>query len=149
MANEIIKIKVGESLELIVEGLPIYIITPSVQDKVAISLVKQGLPNTGAISAGILGGIKTATLQIGGEYYQLKYSIHALKAVTALEVYEEAVAWIKFQETANRVDADLAKDAIDYLRNEFSRNFGSNERGGLYGDSTTDAPPPAKKKKEN
>ncbi|HND49361.1 MAG TPA: hypothetical protein PLL95_12420, partial [Anaerolineales bacterium] len=74
MANEIIKIKIGESLELIIEGLPASIITPFVQEKVAILLVKQGLPNAGVISAGILGGVRTATLQIGGENYQLKYS---------------------------------------------------------------------------
>jgi hypothetical protein len=149
MASDIIKSKIGESIELLIEGIPSSIITPVVQAKVALSLVKHGLPNAGAFSAGILGGLKTATLQIGGEYYQLKYSVNVLKPVTALEMYQEAVAWIKFQEATNSVDSDLANEAINYLRSEFSHDFGSNERGGLHGDSTTDAPPPdvSKKKK--
>ncbi|RMG34665.1 MAG: hypothetical protein D6732_10380 [Methanobacteriota archaeon] len=121
--SEVIREKIGESIELMIEGLPKAVITPEVQAKAAMALVKHGIPTAGIISAGILGGVKTAVLQIGSEYYQLKYSIRVLKVVTALDIYSEAVQWIEFQKTSNRVDAAMADDAIEYLRNEFKREF--------------------------
>lgn len=144
MASDVIKTKIGENMELLIEGLPTSIITPSVQAKTVLSLVKHGIPATGVIGAGILGGIKTATLKIGDETYQIKYSIKVLKSVTAVEIYSEAVDWIDSQKTRGNFDAALADDAIDYLRSEFQREFSSR----LNGDSTTDAPLPPKKKKK-
>jgi len=121
--SEVIKEKIGQSIELMIEGLPKAIVTPEVQAKAAMSLVKHGIPTAGVISAGILGGVKTAVLQIGSEYYQLKYSIKVLKVVTALDIYSEAVQWIEFQKASNRVDSVMADDAIAYLRGEFGREF--------------------------
>jgi len=123
MSSEVIKEKIGESIELMIEGLPKSVVTPAVQAKAAMALIKHGIPTAGVISAGILGGVKTATLQIGSEYYQLKYSIKVLKVVTALDIYSEAVQWIEFQTARHRVDPMMAKDAISYLRNEFRREF--------------------------
>jgi len=121
--SEVIREKIGESVELLIEGLPKAIVTPEIQARAAMSLVKHGIPTAGVISAGILGGLKTATLQIGSELYQLKYSIKVLKVVTALDIYSEAVQWIEFQKASNRVDSEMADQAIAHLRGEFEREF--------------------------
>ncbi len=141
MANEIVKVKISESIELLIEGLPKSIVSPEIQTKAALSLVRYAIPTEGVIPVGVLAGVKTAVLQIANEIYHLKYSINVLKVVTALEIYSEAVQWIEFQKASNRVDSEMADDAISYLRSEFRREF----RNQLPGDPTTDAPPPSKK----
>lgn len=144
MANDVVKIKIGDSVELLIEGLSTSVLTPEIQARAALSLVKHGISTTRVISAGILGGIRTAALNVGNEIYPIKYSINVLKPITALEIFSEAVNWIENQKATNGLDLDLANDAIDYLRSEFKHEFGR----GLNGDSTTDAPSP-KKEKDN
>lgn len=123
MANDIIKEKIGEGIELLIEGLPQAAVTPALQAKAALSLLKYGIPAAGVIGEGILGGIKTATLNISGQYYQLKYCIKVLKVMTAVQIYSEAIDWIKYQKQKGGFDAELADDAIEYLHNEFKREF--------------------------
>lgn len=123
MGNNVIREKIGDKLEVLIEGIPAAVVTPEVKAKAALALIKHGIPTAGVISAGILGGIKSATLQIGSEYYQLKYSIRVLKVMTALDIYSEAIQWIEFQKATNRVDAPLADDAIEYLRALFRKEF--------------------------
>jgi hypothetical protein len=126
--KDVILEKIGDSIEIMIEGLPTAVITPDIQAKAALSLVKYGIPSAGMISAGIVGGIKTATLQLGSTLYQLKYSIKVLKVVTALDVYSEAVQWIEYQRESNKVDSKLANDALEHLRNEFKKEFDSDSR---------------------
>lgn len=126
--KEVILEKIGDNIEIMIEGLPQAFITPNIQAKAALSLMKYGIPSAGMISAGIVGGIKTATLQIGSKYYQLKYSIKVLRMVTALEVYSESVQWIEYQKNSHKVDAIMANDALEHLRSEFRKEFDSDSR---------------------
>ncbi len=71
----------------------------------------------------MLGGVRYAVLRIGGELYKIKYSVVVIKAMTALEVYSEAIQWIEFKKMRGIVDYDLADQAIDYLRNKYKREF--------------------------
>lgn len=121
--RDVIQEKIGNNLTILIEGLPKELITPEIQARIALSLVKFGIPTAGVIGAGVLGGVKTAALQVGGEFYQVKYSIQVLKPVTALDIFGEAVKWIGFQQAYNRIDAEMADDAIEHLRNEFKKEF--------------------------
>lgn len=123
MANNIVTEKIGDGIELIMEGFPQAAVTPALQAKTALSLVKYGIPAAGLIGEGILGGIKTATLSIGGQYYQIKYCIKVLKVMTAVQIYSEAIDWIKYQKQKGGFDSELADDAIEYLHKEFNREF--------------------------
>jgi hypothetical protein len=118
----IIQERVG-NITLLIEGLPMELITPKLQAQMTLSFIKHGLPTSGTITAGVMGGVKTAVLEVGGEYYQVKYSIKVSKTITALDVYQEAVKWIESQRLNNRIEPTMANDAIDYLRNEFKKEF--------------------------
>lgn len=121
--KDVITEKIGNGIELMIEGLPQAALTPALQAKTALSLVKYGIPSAGVIGVGILGGVKTAALNIGGQVYQIKYCIKVLKVMTALQIYSEAIDWIEYQKQKGGFDAELADQAKDYLRGEFDREF--------------------------
>lgn len=114
--GRVIKEKVGDGIELMIEGLPRSVITPASQARAALELVKHSIPLGADLSAGVLGSVRHATLRIGSEYYKLKYSIIVLRAMTALEVFSEAIEWIEFKKARGSVDSELADDTIAYLR---------------------------------
>lgn len=111
-----IRERIGEGIELLIEGLPPAIVSAETQAKAVLGLVRYGIPAAGTISAGVLLGVRSAALKIGSEIYQIKYSIVVLKAITALEIYSQAIQWIDFQKEHNRVDGELADSTIEFLR---------------------------------
>jgi hypothetical protein len=114
-------IKIGDSIELMIEGAPASILTPMDHAKMALSLVRHGIPLGASVTAGIIGGVREASLKIGGEIYRMKYALRALRAITALEVYSEAIEWIQFKKNRGSVDSGLADETIDYLRADLRR----------------------------
>lgn len=114
---------IGDGIELMIEGIPQSIMTPSQQAKTALSLVQLSLPLGVDLTPGIIGGMLEATLRIENEYYKFKYCIRARRIITALEVYSQAIQWIEFQRLHNRVDPQLADDAINYLRRDCRKQF--------------------------
>lgn len=119
--NGVIRESIGTGIELLIEGLPQSLITPAVQAKAVMSLVRFGIPVGAAFTQGVIGGVSTAALQIGSQIYRLKFSFIALRAITALEVYSEAIEWIEFKKARGTVDGILADDTIDYLREDLRR----------------------------
>lgn len=120
--SNVIKEQIGDGIEVLIEGLPSSIVTPSIQAKAALALVQHGIPLAN-LTAGVVGEIREASLKIGGEYYKFKYSIVALRVITAVEIYSQAIQWIEFQMSYNRFDPGLGADAIDYLRRRFRDEF--------------------------
>ncbi|NEP86478.1 MAG: hypothetical protein F6K18_06365 [Okeania sp. SIO2C2] len=115
--------KIGEKIELMIEGLPKAEMTPSEVSQASLALVQHEIPLGADISAGILGGIRYATLRISGQVYKLKYSIKVLRVLTALEVYNEAVTWIKFKKERGMLDPDLADLAIKKLTGDLENIY--------------------------
>lgn len=114
--------RIGEDMELIIDGLPKQMMSAAQTAKASLALVQHGLPIAANTVSGIAGTVRTATLRIGREYYLLKYSLRVMKMMTALEVYSEAIDYINFQ-SGRRFDPAMASHAINYLRAEFSREF--------------------------
>jgi hypothetical protein len=114
---------IGDNIELIIEGLPQALITPAVQAQAALALVQHGIPMGVDIGVGILGGVRSAALRIGSEYYQLKYSIRVTRLLTALQVYNEAIQWIQFKKNRGMLDSQLADQALEYLYSDFRDQF--------------------------
>lgn len=110
---------IGENIEIMIEGMSQAAITPAVQAQAALALVKHGIPLGVDIGIGLLGGIRHATLRIGSEYYKLKYSIRVVKVLTAVQVYNEAIQWIKFKKDSGMLDSQIADDALKHLRSDF------------------------------
>jgi len=119
--NEVIKEKLGDGIELLIEGLPQSVITPQLQARAVMSLVQYAIPMASSISAGVIGDISRATLTIGSQIYHLKFTFIAMRALTALEVYSEAIAWIEYQKARGVWDVELSDDTIDYLRDDLRR----------------------------
>ena len=115
--------KIGDNIELLIDGLPQSVMTPSTQAKAALMLAKYAIPIGADLAEGVLGGVRVATLKIGRQYYQIKYAVKVLKPLTALEVYSEAIQWIEFQKVTGRADSQLADYTIQYLRKEFRKEF--------------------------
>jgi hypothetical protein len=110
---------IGDNIELMIEGLPQAQITPAAQAQAALALVQHGIPLGVDIGVGLLGTIRYATLRIGREYYTLKYSIRVMRVLTAVQVYNEAIQWIKFKKNCGMLDSELADDAMKHLRSDF------------------------------
>jgi hypothetical protein len=87
----------------------------------ALSLVRRGFPMGASATAGIIGGVREATLKIGSEIYKFKYAIRALRAITAVEVYSEAIEWVQFKKDRGSFDSQLADDTIEFLRADLRR----------------------------
>lgn len=115
---------VGSGIEMLIEGLPQSMLTPSTQAQAALALARHGIPFGADLTAGVLGGVRYATLRIGREIYQIKYTLIVLRPMVALEVFSEAIAWIEFKKARGMVDPVLADDAINYLRDYYGREFG-------------------------
>ncbi|NET45490.1 hypothetical protein [Okeania sp. SIO2B3] len=111
--------QIGENIEVMIEGLPEAAMTPSQVSQAALAIVEHGIPLGFDIGAGILGGICKATLKIGRKYYELKYSIKVMRVITALQVYNEAITWIKYKKERGMLDPDLADLAINKLTGDF------------------------------
>jgi len=114
----LVREEISENIELLIEGMPDAIVTPSQASQAALALAMHGIPAAADISAGILGGIRYATLRIGNEYYKLKYSIRVMRILTALEIYNEAIMWIDYKKQRGIFDRELADDAIKKLKTE-------------------------------
>lgn len=123
MDNKVIQQPIGTDLEVIIEGLPPSVMTPAVQAQTALALVKHGIPAAGSFTAGVIGGIRSATLKVGCECYKLKYSFVAMRAITSLEIFSEAIQWIQFQQLYNRVDPTLAAETITQLREQHKKEL--------------------------
>jgi hypothetical protein len=119
--SEVMKERIGEGIELLIEGLPQSVVTPDIQAKAVMSLVQYGIPMASSFSAGIIGGISNATLTIGSQIYRLKFTFIAMRAITALEVYSEAIDWIKYKKARGVWDSELSDATIDYLREDLQR----------------------------
>jgi hypothetical protein len=119
----VVKESVGDNIEIIIEGLPQALITPAVQAQAALALVQHGIPLGVDIGVGLLGSIRNATLRIGSEYYKLKYSIRVVKVLTAVQVYNEAIQWIKFKKDCGMLDSELADRAMKHLRSDFQNQI--------------------------
>ena len=119
--SHVIKEKLGEGIELLIEGLPQAVITPQVQAKAVMSLVQYAIPVAGSISAGVIGGVSNAALKIGSQVYRLKFTFIAMRAITALEIYSEAIDWIEYQKSRGVWDEQLSDDTVDYLREDLRR----------------------------
>ena len=121
--NNVITEKIGDGIEILIEGLSHASVTPDIRANAALAMVRNGIPLAGVIGVGILGGIKTATLKINGQILELKYCIKVQKVMTALQIYDEAIHWIQYQKKERGVDAELADEAIEYLRKEFKQEI--------------------------
>lgn len=119
----VVREQIGSGIELLIEGLPESVITPASQAKAALELARHSIPLGADLGAGVLGGIRYATLRIGREVYQIRYSLIVLRAITALEVFSEAIQWIEFKKEKGYVDCGLADDTISYLRERFSKEL--------------------------
>lgn len=115
--------RIGDGIEIMMEGLPQASITPAVQANAALALVQHGIPMGVDIGVGILGGIRYATLRFGSEYYKIKYSIRVMRVMIALEIYNEAIQWINFKKMSGTVDTQLADAAIRYLGDDFNNQM--------------------------
>lgn len=118
MNKTVVKEQIGDGIELLIEGLPKSKITPMEQANTALALIQHGIPMAASFSAGVIGGIRTAILKISGEYYKLKFSFVAQRAITALEIYSQTIQYIEFQMMHNRVDSPLGEATIKYLRED-------------------------------
>lgn len=74
-SSSVRRVMIGANIELVIEGLPQSVATPAAQEQAALELVRHSIPFGSDLSAGILGGVRYATLRIGSEYYKLKYSL--------------------------------------------------------------------------
>lgn len=118
----IIKQEIGTGIELLIEGLPAAVMTPANLARAGIELASHSIPFGADVTAGLLGGIRYATLRIGSESYTLKYSLIVIKPMRALQVYSEAIAWIEYQKGRN-ADPVLADQAIAYIRGKYAKEF--------------------------
>ena len=115
--------KIGDGLELMIEGLPQSILTPQNQAQAALALVRHSIPLGAHITAGIIGEIRNATLKVGNEYYTIKFAFRAMRVITALEIYGEATRWIRYKSSNGSFDSQMADDAIDFLQEDFRKQL--------------------------
>jgi hypothetical protein len=115
---------IGEGLELLIEGIPAAVATPANQAQAALMLARHSIPLGADLTAGVLGGIRYASLRIGTEVYKLKYSLIVLRPMVALDVYSEAIEWIEFKQARGTVDNELANETIAFLRRSFKKELG-------------------------
>ncbi len=108
--------KIGDGIELYIEGIPQAAITPAAQAQAALSLMQYGIPMGAHFTAGIIGSIGNASLRIGSEVYTIKFAFRAMRAITALEIYSQAIDYIEYRKLRGQVDSILADETIRYLR---------------------------------
>ncbi len=114
--NNVVTEKIGDGIELYIEGIPQAAITPAAQAQAALSLMQYGIPMGAHFTAGIIGSIGNASLKIGSEVYKIKFAFRAMRAITALEIYSQAIDYIEYRKLRGQVDSILADDTIRYLR---------------------------------
>src|SRR5260221_13314426 len=119
--------KIGDGIEVLIEGLPLSVISPVAQARTALTLLAHGIPKVGGITAGILGGIREATIKVGSEYYKLKYSIKVLRPLTAIEVYSLAITYVKQGTQDGTFDEKLAETFLAWIQQEFDNEFQLNK----------------------
>lgn len=125
VAKGIVAYSISDKFELTVEGLPESALSSKVDSRIALALVQSTIPTSGAVSAGILGNIRTATVKVGYEYYKIKYSLVVMRTITAVEIFNDALKWIEFQKENNVIDPVLADETIAYLREQFRNELKS------------------------
>jgi hypothetical protein len=113
--------KIGDGIELYIEGIPQSTITPAAQAQAALSLIQYGIPMGAHFTAGIIGSIGNATLKIGSEVYKIRYAFQAMRAITALEIYSQAINYIEYRKEKGQFDSILADDTILYLREAYKK----------------------------
>jgi|GEM_PF-1414312 hypothetical protein len=114
--NNVVTEKIGDGIELYIEGIPQSTITPAAQAQAALSLMQYGIPMGAHFTEGIIGSTGNATLKIGKSYYKIKYAFRAMRAITALEIYSQAIDYIEYRKSKGQVDSILADGTISYLR---------------------------------
>lgn len=117
--NNVITEKIGTGIELMMEGLPQAAITPKIQADAALAIVKHCIPMGADIGAGILGGVRYATIKIGSQFYKFKYAIRVMRVMVAAEVYSEAIGWIDYKKSTGALDSGIADMTKDYLYEDF------------------------------
>lgn len=133
----IVREKIGDSIELQIEGLPSSIITPATQARAALELASHSITLGADLSAGILGGVRYAQLRIGDDLYKLSYSVIVVRPMLAAEVFKAAFDWIESKKVRGVLDASLADAALEQLRERFKLEIST-----LSGDATTEPSPP-------
>ena len=114
---------IDNQIELLIEDLPQSIISANKEAKIKLALLQLGLDGVGEATAGILGGVRKATLRVGQEYYTLKWSLKVLKPLTALEVSSLAVNYINAKVEDQTFDKQMATTALNYIRDMFDDEF--------------------------
>ena len=123
MTSEISTIKIGDGLEVMLEGIPKSIVTPEVQAKMALSIVKHAIPMAVSITPGVIGSLQTAYLKIAGRQYEVKYALRATRVMKAAEIYSQTIEFLEFQRDRNRMDTAIANSAIEHLRLDFNEQM--------------------------
>jgi len=99
--NNIFTEKIGDGIKLYVEGIPPSIRTPATQTAATLALLaflmQDGISMGASFTAGIIGSTGNATLKIGKSYYKIKYAFCAMRAMTALEIYSQAIEYRKLR----------------------------------------------------
>lgn len=119
--SEVIKETLGDGIELLIEGLPQSVVTPDIQARAVMSLVRHSIPVAGIFTAGVISGVSHAALTVGSQIYRLKFTFIAMRAITAVEIYSEAIDWVKYKKARGIWDAELCDATIDYLREDLKR----------------------------
>jgi hypothetical protein len=119
--NNVVTEKIGNGIELYIEGIPQSTITPAAQAQAALSLIQYGIPMGAHFTEGMIGSIRNATLKIGNSYYKIKYAFRAMRVITALEIYSEAKQYIDYRISRGLVDPVLGKAAQNYLDKSFDQ----------------------------
>jgi len=115
-SNNVVTERIGDGIELYIEGIPQAAITPAAQAQAALSLMQYGIPMGAHFTAGIIGSLGNASLKIGSEVYKIKFAFRAMRAITALEIYSQAIDYIEYRKSRKQVDSILADATIRYLR---------------------------------
>ncbi len=98
--NNVVTEKIGDGIELYIEGIPQAAITPAAQTAATLALLasmQDGISMGASFTAGIIGSMGNATLKIGNSYYKIKYAFRAMRAMTALEIYSQAIEYRKLR----------------------------------------------------
>jgi hypothetical protein len=120
--NNVVTEKIGDGIELLIEGIPQSTITPANQAAATLALMQHSIPIGAHFTAGIIGSMGNATLKIGNSYYKIKYAFRAMRAITALEIYSQAIDYIEYRKSRGQVDSLLADDTISYLRKSLQKD---------------------------
>jgi hypothetical protein len=123
MSENITTYKVGDGLEVLLEGIPKSIITPEQQASTALQIIKHAIPVAASVTPGIIGSVQTAVLKVAGQHYTIKYAMRATRVIRAAEIYSQAIHYIQFEQQHNRITKELADSAISHLHMLFEEEF--------------------------